>query len=414
MLLLSRKLTYLLLWLTIFTVPFQKSFIIPGLGSLNKVFGLALAGIAIFTVLLKGEVKKLPVFFVLLVTFLFLNFISFFWAKVPMDALDKGMLLLQLGFIAWAIYEFSSERDKLNSLIKAYVLGCTVIAIQSLHQYITVGTNPLISTSRFFLEGYNPNELGTIWAFGLVMAMYLIVNGSKIFLFFIPLSAFTILLTGSRTALILLVFVGLCTLWMMFKYKVRFRKLITISLILASIFIVSQLPQEQLDRLSTIQYELSGGTLNGRTGIWDSGIETFKDSPILGVGSGSFLEASIENSETGIEFAAHNSYLSVLVENGLIGFIVFALMLGIMFFSAYRIKKRDSIRWLSLTLITAWLILSFASHAEAQKYTWVIFGFVITSYYVSKKPLEEVKQPVKTKNKRKRRRFKRYKIVWSK
>lgn len=411
MLLLSRKLTYIFLFLTVFTIPFQKSFIIPGLGSLNKIFGIVLAVVAIYTVLLKGNIRKLPLYFVLLFLFILMSFISYFWATVPKDAISKTLLYLQLGFIAWAMYEFACDYKRLDLLIKSYVLGCSVIALQSIYQYLTVGSNPLVSTSRFFIEGYNPNELGTIWAFGLITAMYLIVRGYKVYLLYVPLGAFTILLTGSRTALILVVFIGMSTLWMFFKYKVRFRKLITFTLVIASILIISKMPPEQMYRLSTIKYELSSGTLNGRTSIWNSGIETFKQNPMLGVGSGSFLEASVVNSATGVEFAAHNSYLSVLVENGSVGFIVFALMLATLFVSSYKIKKNNLYRWLCLTLITGWMILSFASHAEAQKYTWVIFGFIITAYYVSKKSPEPkvVKERVKV---NKRRKLFKKRLVW--
>ncbi len=403
-----QRFTYNLLWLTIFTVPFQKSFIIQGIGSINKLFGISLTFIALFTLLLKGEIKKLPIFYILLSVFILLNFASFYWAEAPMDAIDKSVLFLQLGFIAWAIYEFAGDRDKLNGLIKAYVLGSSMISLQSIYQYMTVGSNPLMSASRFFIEGYNPNELGILWALGLAMAVYLIVNGSKVYLFYVPLGVFTILLTGSRTALILLVFVGVCTFWMLFKYRIKFRKTFTFTFIIAGLFVVSKLPPGQLDRLSTIKYELSSGTLNGRTGIWDAGMATFKQSPLLGVGSGSFLEASVQNSLIGLEASAHNSFLSVLVENGLIGFWLFAGMLVILFASAYRIDKKDPIRWLSLTIMTAWMILSFASHAEAQKYTWVVFGFIITAYYVNKKQSKNVFKVKEIK----KRRFKRYRIVW--
>lgn len=388
----SQKLSYFLLWLTVFTVPFQKSFIVPGLGSINKVIGILLVIVSIIALLIKKEIKKVPVFYILLTLFIFLNVTSFYWAKVPIDALGKSSLLLQLSFIAWTIYEFASERDRLNGLIKAFILGCSVIAIQTLYQYLTVGSNPIISSSRFFIEGYNPNELGILWSFGLAMAMYLIVIGSRVFLFFVPLSVYSIFLTGSRTAFILLGFVGICTFWMLFRYKVTFRKIIALLLVSVSIYVIKQIPGEQLSRLSTIEYELTNGTINGRTGIWDSGITTFKEKPFLGVGSGSFLEASVVNSDTGIKYSAHNSYLSVLVENGLVGFIVFLAMLLVLFISAYKIDRKDPIRWLNLTLITAWMILSFASHAEAQKYTWIIFGFIITSYYVAKKQHSELKE----------------------
>lgn len=404
---LFQKLTYFSLWLTIFTMPFQKHFIIPGLGSINKVFGIVLVSSIILTILFKGEFKKLPVFYVVLFLFILLNLCSYYWGELPQDAVNKSILYLQLSVISWAIYEFACKQDKLNGLLKAFVLGCSVIALQSIYQFITVGSNPLISSSRFFIEGYNPNQLGIIWGLGLPMAMYLIINGSKLFMLYVPIASFSILLTGSRTALILLVFIFICSIWLLFKYKVRFRKTFMISLLGIGAYVLYQLPKGQLERLYTIKDQLTSGTLNGRTGIWSSGVETFTQNPILGVGSGSFLEASVANSDTGVAYSAHNAYLSVLVENGMLGFSFFVTMLAILFVSSLKISKNNPYRWLCLTLVTAWMILSIASHAEAQKYTWIIFGFILSAYYINKNnPIESMKPLVNKKRILKKR------IVW--
>ncbi|GGJ85925.1 hypothetical protein GCM10007063_05490 [Lentibacillus kapialis] len=391
MIVLFQKLTYVLLWLTIFTMPIQKHFIIPGIGSLNKAVGIALAGLAVFTVLLQKEFKKLPLFFVLLILFIFVNIASYFWASVPADALDKSVLFLQLAFIAWAIYEFACTKERLDGLIKSFVLGCSVIAIQSIYQYLTGSIQMGVST-RFFIEGYNPNSLGIIWSLGLAMAMYLTVNGSKLYSLFIPAGAFAILLTGSRTAMVLLIFVAICSFWLLFKYRIRFRKIITLSLVIIGWFVVSQLPPGQLERFSTVSDELAGGTLNGRTVIWESGLETFSQRPVLGAGAGSYQEAAAVYGE---EMSSHNSYLSILTENGLIGMGIFVIMLSILLAFSFKLEKRNPYRWLCLTLITTWMILSIASHAEAQKYTWIIFGIIITAHYINVK----IKDPVKTKTK---------------
>lgn len=390
----SRKLTLLFLWLTIFTIPFQKSFIIPGIGSINKLMAAALVLFSIYSIINSGKVKKPPLFFILSLVFIGLNICSYFWATVPQDALEKSLLFLQVGYIAWAIFEFTDSMNYLKKLIEAFVLGCSVIAFQSLYQFITEGSNLILSTSRFYLEGYNPNELGVLWVLGFIMAVYLIINGSKIYAIYIPLSIFTILLTGSRSALVILFFVVISSIWMLFKYKIKYRKTILVFFATFGVLSLSQIPKGQLDRLSTIRYELAGGTLNGRTDIWKSGLQTFGENPFLGVGGGSFLEATLLNRMSSIELSAHNAYLSVLVENGIFGFIIFILMLLILVYSSFKIKKVHHIRWLALSLIFSWLIISLVSHSEAQKYTWVIFGLISSSVYISRNtmPPKNLKQ----------------------
>jgi O-antigen ligase len=407
---LCNKITYIFLWLTIFTMPFQKSFIVPGIGSLNKLFGLALVAMGIFTVLIKGEFKKLPLFYILLASFIFLSIMSYFWSEVPMDSVNKSILYFQLGFLSWAIYEFSCDKKKINGLFKAYVLGCGVIAIQSLYGYL-FGGYQIVNGTRFFVEGYNPNQLGITWTLSLPLAMYLIIHGYKKYIIYVPFAAFSILLTGSRTALVLLAFVAVSILWSLFKYRVRFRKLITFVLIIIGFYVVSQIPQGQLDRLSTLKYELSSGTMNGRTTIWYSGVEAFKENPMFGAGSGAFAEAAENNVVNGEEMSAHNAYLSVLVENGMVGFILFGGMLIFMFVITLRTEKNNLYRWVSLTLLMTWLILSIVSHSEAQKYTWITFGLVVTSYYVNKKTVEVPKVVVEKNESKKRKVFKK-RLVW--
>ncbi|PIC88435.1 hypothetical protein CSV71_15025 [Sporosarcina sp. P21c] len=406
MLNLFQRITYVLLWLSIFTVPIQKHFIIAGFGSLNKIFGLALAVAVVYTVLLQKKIKRLPLFFIIGFVFIAFNIGSYFWAASPSYALDKSLLYLQLIFIAWTIYEFAGSNKKINNLLKAYILGCTLIALQTIYLF-TTGNNQIIGSTRFFIEGYNPNALGILWTMALPMAIYLIVKGFKEYLLYIPIGMYVVFLTGSRTAFILLVVISVCSLWLLFKYRIKFRKSITLLLMILGFYVYSQVPQGQLDRISTIDEEFSGGSLNGRTDIWNYGIEAFSTSPIFGVGSGSFLEASTQFSTSGVGMSAHSSYLSVMAENGILGFLLFFGMISTLIITSYRIEKSNPARWLSLTMISAWLILSFVSHAEAQKYTWIVFGFILSLYYTTKE-----KSEVKKGKKPNRRRFKRYKVIW--
>lgn len=380
------QLNRMVLYLFIFTVPFQRSIIIPYLGSLNKVMGIVLVMTAILTVLSNKSIKKLPITFIMLFLFLLLNLASLFWGATMEDGINKLLLYSQLMFTFWAVYEFIDTKSRIHNVLKAFVLGCTVIALQSLYSYLTIGS-ALVGegNSRFALEGYNPNGLGIIWAFGLVIAAYLIFNVSRKYLLYIPLSVYLIFLTGSRTALILTVIAALATLWYMFRHKVRFRKTVALVMLVSVAYVYFQIPQAQLDRLATIDDQFATGDLNGRTAIWQSGIRAMKESPIFGEGIGSFQEVSAVYSLTGTEMSSHNSYLSILVENGMIGFIIFfAFVIGL-FIYAWKTEGDKNLRWLSLTLISLWLVLSFASHSEAQKYTWIIFGIIISIYYINKK-----------------------------
>ncbi len=81
--------------------------------------------------------------------------------------------------------------------------------------------------------------------------------------------------------------------------------------------------------------------LKGRVTLWRRGLEMAHDSPLLGVGWGSFYEQSFlyQDSSAGVTSwgegvwnpemeNAHNQYLQILTETGLLGFALAALLMG--------------------------------------------------------------------------------------
>lgn len=75
-------------------------------------------------------------------------------------------------------------------------------------------------------------------------------------------------------------------------------------------------------------------TFTGRTTIWDKSIEYFKESPIIGNGVYNF-NARLKNSNIGI-YHAHCTYLNILMESGIIGFILY---IGILLYVNIQLNK---------------------------------------------------------------------------
>lgn len=76
---------------------------------------------------------------------------------------------------------------------------------------------------------------------------------------------------------------------------------------------------------------------SGRSEIWRNGLSLFKQHPIFGIGIYNFLDYNIM--VFGGRHYMHNTYLEILVESGLVGFILFLLLL----ISIY-LKIKDSIK----------------------------------------------------------------------
>lgn len=85
-----------------------------------------------------------------------------------------------------------------------------------------------------------------------------------------------------------------------------------------------------------------------RIGIWTSAVNVIKKNPIIGVGTGDSFER-LESEFRHLGFTqgfyknlnAHNQYLEILISSGVIGLILFLIIIGVMIFFA--IKDRNTL-----------------------------------------------------------------------
>src|SRR5260370_15136577 len=95
------------------------------------------------------------------------------------------------------------------------------------------------------------------------------------------------------------------------------------------------MPESSWSRLSTIGSEITSGTLNERTMIWQVGWQVFGKSPFQGVGAGADapavehtlgLASDAGGTESGDQcgrLVAHKTFVPLLVEQGASGFTLF-------------------------------------------------------------------------------------------
>ena len=92
------------------------------------------------------------------------------------------------------------------------------------------------------------------------------------------------------------------------------------------------------------------GESSDRTGAWLGGLETFMSSPVFGVGWGRL----VDEASTGIP--AHNWYINILGETGIVGLILWALFIGS---TALALRKRSrSARTVGHSVLATWMVAS--------------------------------------------------------
>jgi O-antigen ligase len=124
--------------------------------------------------------------------------------------------------------------------------------------------------------------------------------------------------------------------------------------------------------------------------IWRAGWSVFNQSPFRGVGAAAFAP-SVEHAlgmpfhgsgiddggPSNVELVAHNTFLSVLVEQGVIGFSLFLGILLTLVFSAWRFPLVDRAFWLSVLL--TWAIGVSSLTWEDRKPSWFLFGVLVAA-----------------------------------
>lgn len=262
--------------------------------------------------------------------------------------------------------------------MQAYILGCYV-SIVNIYSNFLAGIQ--FSINRYSASGFNPNDLGLILALGIPLAWHLAVSEGEgkydyilkiVNYAYLPAATIAILLTGSRGSLIAASAAILFVLGSLNQLGYFRRILIFVGLVGALFVVQGMVPQASIQRLTTLGDFVITGDLPGRVSIWREGFAILSAHPLLGVGSGAFQAAAIESGKV-----AHNVFVSVLVELGIIGFILFTIILVITVYQALRQPKWSA--WLWLTVLLVWGLGASVHTWEENKPTWFFLSLVIVS-----------------------------------
>jgi len=380
-----RKIALILSLVFIFIIPWEGVVRLPGLGTGARIVGQLLAVFWLATVMITRQFRKLGPFHLMVSLFVLWNAFSVFWSTSPNRSFDHAMTWVQMLLLVFILWDLYTTREALTAGLQAYILGAYVAIGSALYNFFS-GAAYYTNLQRFSPGETNPDGFGFILALGMPVAWYLAGSNntgkmSHLLRFvnyaYVPAAFLGIALSGTRTALIgslVGTAFGLATL-----SRLRLATRIAIFLLLVSVvFILLPYVQslESFQRLGTTADELTSGDLNNRTNNWREGLASFEEHPLLGVG-GNMYRSINSLAKTAEGKVGHNSYLSVLVELGLIGFVIFAIILAIAFIQAWRQPKWQS--WFWLTVLAVWGIGAFTLTWESRKSTWLFLSFVIIS-----------------------------------
>ena len=349
--------------------------------------GITLAGYVVHHLIIGRERPRFtwPHLFALL----FLVWIS---VTNPRAAFLQGrytwfLTFLQLMIFAWLATQLIRTEKERILLLTAFTGSAVLSALWALPQ-VQFGFDSASSIRAGGLTG-GPNITGAIYAIGVVYLFHTATVSHKLPIRLGALGGSGVLFAGlastvSRTAFIALI------LGLIFLLAIDFQRLKKQQLQIVGLFILVSIiciPSGFWQIASGIPASIASGTdsVGFRYMQWQAALAMWKDHPWAGVGIGQFrYSVAFYGQEFvpfyGLWYGAHNILLALMTETGLIGTMLFMMMIVTSFRSLVRFFKKESpvrrefaAMWLTVSLMALFRGITADTHFE--KMLWLFVGF---------------------------------------
>ncbi|MEK7652061.1 MAG: O-antigen ligase family protein [Patescibacteria group bacterium] len=419
----SDKILKTLLFLLIFTLPFQKRHIFFDLSpTLNSQFSeyLAIALYvsdillvitlfwSIFTGKISKNLNKYWVFGLIALNTLFSLLIisprgvnDWYWGLKTLEWLILAIFALNVSreanyrrliSISLVIAGVFQSLIALGQFLVQHSLGLRIFGEQIIGKYID-GVAKIDLDGEKFIRAYgtfaHPNQLSAFLIVTCATAIYLFVqenkNKQKIFYgFAVAIMIIGNYLTFSRSGLLTLyISLTLILFLLIKKAKLEYKKLLTIILTTTILSIVILFPFLNA-RTNTAP------TVYNRTLYNTTGLKIFSEHPIFGVGIGNMIpemSKQLNSTESWQVQPPHNFFLEVACETGIVGLILISVLFAsILKKGMHQIEKTEGEQLIySIALTSAFVAMIFLMFFDHYFYTlqqtqlllWLLIGMIL-------------------------------------
>ena len=358
-------------------------------GSFSRLVGLPALVVWVISIIATGHIRRPHSFHALFLLFIGWSVASLFWTMDPPATVLKCYRLTLFFGLTLLLWDLTRYRYQLNLALQVLVFAGYFMALSLFYNY-SQGQVSLMD--RYSALGIHPNDVPRL--FGIIMplawmlafdypAKSLVLRVAN--LAFPVVATIAMLLTASRGGLVACLPAFLYLAYTTIRFHPGWRLAFAV-IVVAGLLGATQLDlTRQLGRISTITDSLTiGDGANGRFDIWAAGIREFSLRPVFGVGSNAYGEATrgyaLEKQEDGTSLYAHNTYLSVLVETGVVGFLLFLGILTVVFRALRVTPKPQKYAWYAS--ISVWAIGCITSTYEDKAQTWLMLIIYILSVNV--------------------------------
>ena len=345
-----------------------------------------------------------PLFFGVLVFFLAWVLLSLIWAEWPSTGLTPASRYVLDAFLFLIVFTAVRNRRHVVWLTSAFVAASVLSAVYGLFVPPPPG-----SEDRLAGTIGEPNQLAAVLIAGLVLSLALAVIAKGrpltrlILIVAAALCLMTNFLTLSRAGLIALGATMIASVFVSGRWRPVVGTFAVFVIASIFIFFTFVATADQRARVSSF------GNTSGRSDIWTVGWRMVEAHPVRGIGVGQFQRSSvhyliapgaIQRSDLIVDKpkVAHNIYLQVLSELGIIGLVPFVMILGFSLSCALRAARafeRRKDRGMELMARAVFLglvgILSadFFASEQFSKQLWLLLGLAPALLAIASRSPEE-------------------------
>lgn len=352
-------------------------------------FALAalLIGVYVAKLLVFREKIKLDRTSLLACAFLVWAVITSLWAYDSNLSLNYSLRLGQMIAIYILALNYCRSQKDLDVLTLSFAAGAAVAATVTIFKGSAFQNSHTVTAGgRLSLsEQFNPNLYSAMLGMGLIFVFYhLYRTGNKLlkvlFLLSILIIGYSIIKAQSRAVWIAIpVSLSVSIILVTRNLKLIRNTIIAVTILaglVASAYYAGIINKAIINRYETL-FSGERGATAGRSEIWKVGLVILKDNFPLGVGFKNFNIAYFRYVHSvNVTFIhpsgdPHNTFLGVLAETGLVGFVIFMSIFAYLFKEIWYIKD-PTIRLIQMWLLSSLILISLSGTWHDTPWFWFV------------------------------------------
>ena len=360
---------------------------VPYISSLVPLIGMITFGIYLMKakIYVNFSETRNQLFFGLMLVFILLSIPG----SIIYGSNDRFWVLtyVQLAVMVFMIMGLMKTEAAMKLFMRIIFLAIQVSVIFSIYSYYQA--SQYLSYARAVGFAGDSNEFAVYTVTGLCIGYYLLRSAQKMIgkltlSISTVVSVFSLILSGSRGGIIALSVVVLFIGAIDGKESIKPLIIGLCLIIILGVMAFPILPDYQISRILDIPQSIFYGekTVSLRYELWKTSFRVWKDYPLFGVGSGGVTTYKVEHmlyKNIDTNYVTHNTYINILAEMGLIGFLLFVGIISISIMGYYRsmlkFRRKDQglyrIAVLFSAILVCWLTACMSLNLQHNRYLWM-------------------------------------------